>query len=183
MALPILVVIQVIISVVAMGALIAVVLQIGPLIEQKSALEAEINDLEELKKSHERNIEQLVNQLQEQQTTASIQAIEPQARSERVTGAQTTSGRAIYKYTLWLEVPAQLKSRIERVQYKLDHPSFAQDTVASSNEADGFAVNYRGWGCLAYVKITVMLKDGKVQPIYFNMCKALLAGGSSAPDR
>lgn len=184
---PRLVIIQIAISVVAIAVLIAVVLQISPLIEKKAELTAEIVDknaqiakhnarIEELgalKESLQNQIEQFADQLQEQETTSNIQSIKGQARSRRVTDSRTPSGRALYDYTLSVEVPAALKAKIRRVVYKFDHPSFSRSTLSSSNEANGFEVGYRGWGCLAVVKITIFLTDGTIQPIYFKMCQGL----------
>lgn len=179
-AFPKFVIVQVVISIVAAVMLIAVVLQIGPLIEKRAELEEEIEkknasvtELTELESSLRKDVEELVDQLKSQQTIASIQAIRPRAKSVPVPGDRTASGRAYYDFTLWLDVPGQLESKIARVQYKFDHPSFSNGTFVSDNEQSGFLVGYRGWGCLAVVKITVFLKDGAVQPIYFKMCAAL----------
>lgn len=166
--------------------MIAVVLQIGPLIEKRSELEAKIaqqiafiEELEQEKTSLEKSVDQLVEQLNKLET---IHSIQPKASSKYVPDFGTASGRPFYDYTLWLEVPADLNGKIKSVQYKLDHPSFARKTVSSYNEADGFAVGYRGWGCIAYIKITIFLTDGTAQPINFNACKAEVSAPNGRPD-
>ncbi len=177
---PRLVVIQVAVTVVAVLAMVALLLQIGPLVAKKSELEdtitrqnALILELEQQEDLLQQKIDQLVEQLTKLET---FKEIEPKARSEYIPGGETASGRALYEYALWLELPLQLQTQVEKVQYKLDHPTFVTGIATSAEESDGFAVSYTGWACIAYVKVTVFLKDGTVQPIHFNMCKSMTTG-------
>ena len=98
--------------------------------------------------------------------------VSPQASSLEVSG-QTTGGKQVFDFSVWLNVPAEDRNSIEKVSYLFNHPTFRQNTMISSDASTGFRIGYRGWGCLSSVIITISLKDGSSDKIDFDMCKKL----------
>ena len=99
--------------------------------------------------------------------------VRPMAREVPVADLRDGKGRPIYDFTLWVDVPTTLKERIQRVTYTFNNPTFKDKVQESTEPSDGFAVSYRGWGCLNLVTINVFFKDGPSQERPFNMCEAL----------
>lgn len=149
--------------------------------EEIAKQNSQFQELQQVEESLKSNIDKLIVQLKEQETVANIQDITLNVRDEVLGGRTTSSGRQLYKYTLRISVPEQLQSRITRVEYHFDHPSFSANTLISREPENDFAVSYIGWGCLALVKTIVSLDDGTTQPVYLNMCKALLSSGRVGP--
>jgi hypothetical protein len=79
----------------------------------------------------------------------------------------------VYRFTLWLSVPDNYRSRIKEVAYLLNHRTLNFVTMRSSDPSDGFAVGYTGWGCLRNVIITMTMSDGTSYKFSFDMCPAI----------
>jgi len=88
-------------------------------------------------------------------------------------GHQTSDGRELREYSLWVEVPDNRISELAEVSYFFNHPTFREKVQRSSNAIDGFRVKYIGWGCLYRIVITLVLENGQRHEIDFNMCQAL----------
>jgi transcription initiation factor IIF auxiliary subunit len=91
----------------------------------------------------------------------------PYAKFTKVKGKEGT-----YDFSLWLDVPNEQKSRIKKVTYVFNHPTFNNKVFVSNNQANGFMVSYRGWGCLSNVTIKIEGQYG-VSLISLDMCGAL----------
>jgi len=81
----------------------------------------------------------------------------------------------LYYFTFWLTGPDEVLSRINSVDYFLDHPSFTQKDLISKDRLSGFRQGYNGWGCLDSVLVKISFSDSSLHPtpIDFNQCKAL----------
>jgi hypothetical protein len=106
-------------------------------------------------------------------SVAGVSAIKAKARATPVTGLTDGAGRQDFDFLLWLEAPGPVKERIDRVAYHFDHPTFINKLRESNDPSSGFAVSYRGWGCLALVKIDIHYHDARTDTLYFDMCNAL----------
>jgi hypothetical protein len=80
-------------------------------------------------------------------------------------------------YYLCLGVADSLKNKITKVDYFLDDPTFQQKHYVSVNPLDSFKVNYRGWGCLYNVRISIFKNDKSSDTLYFKMCDNLKLKG------
>jgi hypothetical protein len=76
-------------------------------------------------------------------------------------------------YQIRLEVPNDLMTEIDHVDYLFNHPSFQTPMVSSANPNDGFAVAYRGYGCIHQVIVTLFRRHGAPEKIDFDQCRAL----------
>jgi phenylalanyl-tRNA synthetase alpha subunit len=110
---------------------------------------------------------------------ALAKVIVPKAKAKTVPGEKTASGKPVYDFQLWLDVPQDRKSEIRSVEYFFDHPTFLNKHFTSSDSSNGFAVNYRGWGALRLVVVTVNLREGAPLTLYFDMLKALKEKGTA----
>jgi hypothetical protein len=90
----------------------------------------------------------------------------------RASYVEVKGQKDIYDFSLWIDSPNEQKVQISKVIYVFDHPTFKTKEFTSSNQADGFKVSYRGWGCLSNVTIKIESRDVSSQ-IRFNMCEAL----------
>ena len=81
----------------------------------------------------------------------------------------------VYNFSISVDAPAEVLSRIESVTYEFNHPSFTEKSLLSNDKATHFQRAYTGWGCLASVLVHVKFSNPAVEapPIDFNMCKAL----------
>lgn len=66
-----------------------------------------------------------------------------------------------------------LKDDITEVVYDRNDPTFKQRFQVVKNKASSFASEYRGWGCLDHLLITIHFKDNSTKQIDFSMCKQL----------
>jgi septal ring factor EnvC (AmiA/AmiB activator) len=112
----------------------------------------------------------------EQQNVSNIlpisKSLKPSAACED-TRSKGSDNLERYRYTVWVEGPADLLGKIAEVTYLFDHPTFQNKLLRSSNREDRFKVGYIGWGCLDSVIVTYILQDGSRSPVDFNMCSAL----------
>jgi hypothetical protein len=102
------------------------------------------------------------------------QIIRPHAKAAPINGKKLKSGKQVYKFSLWLEISDNYKSKIYSAEYIFDHPSFIIDKVKESkNQLDGFKVEYEGWGAINSVDIILTLMDGTKVIINVNMLELL----------
>ncbi len=99
--------------------------------------------------------------------------VKPQAQASLVKGLKGYKGYDVYDFKLWIDVPENLKPQIKQVEYDFNDPSFLQKSETSRDPKNGFAVTYRGWGCLSLVTVNVYTRGGNKFPIYFDMCAKL----------
>jgi len=78
-----------------------------------------------------------------------------------------------FEFRLWLEVPEERRSALEKVTYVFNHPTFPEPEQTSTDAARGFPVSYVGWGALSRVIIRLHEKGGKTEEIAFNMHEAI----------
>ena len=171
--------VQLVVAAVAVVVTIAAALEIPQLLKTKKQLQSEIQFLEERKSEAETSLNALVDKLNKQQTTLIKGSIRPRASATEVAGVY--GDRQIYDFRLWLDASANLKQQIDKVSYTFDHPPFRNKVQESTDPSNEFEVRYRGWGCLYVVTIDVLLKDGRSEEIYFEMCGVLKERPASSP--
>ena len=93
-------------------------------------------------------------------------AVHPRASS-------TPVGNDLFLFKIWLDGADRFRPQIKKVSYFFNHPTFRQKVHESRDPATDFAVEYRGWGALDRVIITIYMEDGTTQEIAFNMLAAL----------
>lgn len=87
--------------------------------------------------------------------------------------AHPAAGGSLYVFSAELNASPDVLSRIEKVDYFFNHPSFRQQHLVGTNPADKFRVSYTGWGCLDQVVVTVYFNDGETRQSDVNMCNYL----------
>lgn len=92
--------------------------------------------------------------------------VEPRASS-------TPIDDRLFLFRIWLDVPDRLRPRIDKVSYFFNHPTFRRKVLDSRDPNTDFAVEYRGWGALDRVIITIEMADATTRDIAFNMLAAL----------
>lgn len=91
----------------------------------------------------------------------------------QATGKILSDGRPVYNFRIYVNSPPELLHNITKVTYDFNHPTFQHPHQEATNPQTRFETRYTGWGCLANVTVNVVLKDGTVQPIDFDMCKSI----------
>lgn len=86
-----------------------------------------------------------------------------------------------YDFTIWLEMTDAELRKIQKVTYYYNHPSFKRPKVEVTNMAGGFRTEYKGWGCLENMPITITYRGGKEENIIFRMCEYI--NNSSIPTK
>jgi hypothetical protein len=70
------------------------------------------------------------------ETTPLSAIIIPRATGEPIPGRFSRTGQQIYNFSLWIDVPEERKSEIEKVRYEFNHPTF-QDKINESINPGG----------------------------------------------
>lgn len=102
----------------------------------------------------------------------------PKASAEKIAGSDK-----LYTFAAWLEVPKERAPEIARVRYRFDHPTFRVKELSSTDARRNYRVEYKGWGALTHVVITIELRDGREEQMPWNMHQAISwdATGGTAP--
>jgi prokaryotic YEATS domain len=81
----------------------------------------------------------------------------------------------LYNFSFSLTDLDEVFRRIKSVDYFLDHPSFRQKDLISTDPLTNFQKSYKGWGCLDSVLVKITFDDPSLHaaPIDFNQCKSL----------
>lgn len=169
--------------VIVIGSLVYSATQLRTLEHRRDQLTAEIEKLEARKEQAVAGAALAVRTLQEVTKPISgtlAEVVHPQVRATPVPGAKAANGLPLYDFVLSVSVPEGRKSEIREVQYTFAHSSFLNKQQTSTDSSNGFAVSYRGWGCLSLVVIKLMLQNGSAVPLYFDECQAL---SSAIPTR
>jgi hypothetical protein len=67
--------------------------------------------------------------------------------------------RSLFAAKFWLSGPKDVLSKIGRVEYYFDHPSYHPPNKIGRNSSDGFTISYKAWGCIENVRITIIPRD------------------------
>jgi len=65
----------------------------------------------------------------------------------------------LFAAKFWLSGPKDVLSKIGRVDYYFDHPSYHPPHKIGKNASDGFTISYKAWGCIENVRITIVPRD------------------------
>ena len=80
----------------------------------------------------------------------------------------------MYAISLWVTGPQSILSRIQKVDYFFNDPTFNPKTKTGENLADGFRIDYNGWGCLHSLRVTIIPRDNLPNSTTdFDMCAGL----------
>jgi hypothetical protein len=91
------------------------------------------------------------------------------------------SGKKLYEFAVWLDLPAALRDRVRQVSYTFDHPTFLAKRHRATDAGSGFRSAYTGWGCLSTVSVQVEYRDGTpTDQFSFDQCALIVATGDSA---
>jgi energy-coupling factor transporter ATP-binding protein EcfA2 len=110
----------------------------------------------------------------EAQSTSLLNGVEIRASSESTGGVVEKTTLPLYHFKIWLDGPPEALERIRAVEYEFDHPTFREKTQISEDRRNRFERGYRGWGCLASVRVTVIpVGAGSPESVNFDMCAAV----------
>ncbi len=99
-------------------------------------------------------------------------AITPRASATALEGqGAADDGRPLYRISMWVEMPSELRPKIDSITYVMNHPSFATPRLQGDPD-DDFRVQYIGWGCLPTVIVECRSEDGSVVELDFDQCAA-----------
>lgn len=171
--LPMIVIVQVVVAIIAVVVTILAAYQLTPLIKSKEQLQADVELLTEKKKELEASNTKLIAEYNKLEPNFIANLIKPRASAKALTGVRDAKGRQVFELTARLEIAASLPRPISKVVYEFDHPTFNQKNMESHEASYGYAVTYKGWGCLNTVGVTVYFDDGTTTKLFFDMCAAL----------
>lgn len=97
----------------------------------------------------------------------------PHARAIAIPGLLDSQKRQVYDFTVWITSSQFTLNRIRKVSYQFGHETFIIKNRESEDSSNGFLVSYRGWGCMALVKISVEYVNQNSEIIYFDMCNKI----------
>jgi hypothetical protein len=108
------------------------------------------------------------------QRASLLTGVQIRASSESTGDTVEKTTLPLYHFKIWLDGEPEALARIKAVQYEFDHPSFPEKTQRSEDRRNGFERGYRGWGCLASVKVTLFPVNANSSPesVNFDMCAA-----------
>jgi len=91
------------------------------------------------------------------------------------TGRRTGSGDPEYIFSLWVEAKQPFLQEISSVEYRFLNSSFKHPIERSQDSSTGFRVQYKGWGCMEVVPVTINSKSESLPggTLDFNMCSQL----------
>jgi hypothetical protein len=84
-------------------------------------------------------------------------------------GLRDESGRQLFNFIVWLDLPYVRKADIKEVEYVFGDESFLRNRHTSSESSNGFAVGYLGWGAMTSVPITIAQNHGPDVTLRFRM--------------
>jgi hypothetical protein len=159
---------------------------------QKAALEAQLQELDRNRAILEDEIRALEKQWQiasEQNSKraeviqalsdAAAQPIPLEAVIQPRAVALPIEGGKGYLFKLWIGVPEPRKVEVKQVIYYFNHPSFGEDKLLKSTDpVNNFEVQYKGYGAMDRVIVTVHDTAGNKHKLAFNMYGALEADGA-----
>jgi hypothetical protein len=82
--------------------------------------------------------------------------------------------RPIYTVRIWIDVPKSRVSEVLKAEYHFDHESFVPKSRTAFDPDTGFALTYRGYGCVD-AKAALVGRDGTKHPLPFDMCGSWVA--------
>jgi len=100
-------------------------------------------------------------------------SIQVKTNATAIPGLKDPQNRQVFDFNLWVTSSQYTLNRIKKVTYNFHESSFMLKNRESTDGSNGFAVGYRGWGCLTGVAVDVEYDGGETERIYFNMCEAL----------
>ncbi len=84
-----------------------------------------------------------------------------------------------FMFKLWVDLPEPRKAEIKQVSYYFNHPSFGEDKLLKSTDpTNNFEVQYKGYGAMDRVIVTVHDTAENKYKLAFNMYAALKAEGA-----
>jgi uncharacterized protein YoxC len=151
---------------------------IGELQKQSASLDNEIQKKRDEYDALKRNVENFSFSTSSSDIHSNVQlgvagtALYEIQASAKLTGGHTSYGPE-YEFSAELRAKSEVLSKIDKVDYFFDHPTFRQPHMESNNPANNFRVSYVGWGCLSRVEVTIFFKDGGKRSSTFDMCSQL----------
>jgi len=82
-------------------------------------------------------------------------------------------GRPLYHFEVWLEAPAEVKSRLVAVAYDFNTPAVRPQSQVSSEQKTGFRVSVGGLACADKITVTLKFDDGRSQQVAVDGCRLL----------
>lgn len=160
--------VQVILVIIALIAFLYISSKVSVKMEEYRSVEQKLTQARREYDALKANTEKLYSV----KVTPQNEVYEVKATAE-ATGRLTEGGKPEYRFSVYLNSPPELLSRIRKVTYDFNHPTFTTPHVEEIDPGTMFATHYIGWGCLRNVVVTVFLEDNTVQTIDFDMCRSI----------
>jgi hypothetical protein len=90
--------------------------------------------------------------------------------------------RPVYQVRVWVDLPKTRAAEVLKVEYFFDHASFVPKLQTAFDGDAGFALSYRGYGCVD-ATATLVLADETRHPLPFDMCAQWKAAASTAAGK
>jgi hypothetical protein len=113
------------------------------------------------KEFSDKNYNEVVEMLRQQQTFPIDSLIVPRAISVPISGSTN------YDFLIWIDVPSFRREEIKQVTYTWPCSGFSDKVHVGKEPSLGFAFGYRGWGYCPHILITVEHSDGTEYEINF----------------
>ena len=88
-------------------------------------------------------------------------------------GGMDEAGNMLYRFDVWLEIPAETKPRIAAVEYAFDAPSAKPPKRSSKDGKTGYRVSFGGLTCATAIAVTVTFDDGNAASAKVDGCEVL----------
>lgn len=88
-------------------------------------------------------------------------------------GGVDADGMPLYRFDVWLDAPAGVRSQIRSVSYEYRAPSAQPPTQSSTASGDGFRVKFGAAACAEKATITLVMRDGQQRSVDVDGCKIL----------
>lgn len=90
-----------------------------------------------------------------------------------VVSVSETNTENVYNFVIELHGIDAIKDQVSKVVYDLNHSSFKNRYITTTNSSNNFSGGYYGWGCLQNVIVYIYYTDGTYDSFEVNLCEEL----------
>ena len=138
-----------------------------------NSLEADIETKEAQREALDARVTKLKDEIDQLKHAPLEELVAVGAVGVELDGKKDRTGRQLYDFSYWLDVPNNRKRDISRVEYRRRLGERLQDVLIGKEPSNGFGVSYLGWGCFGAVDVTIVETTGKTATIQFNQCEIM----------
>lgn len=92
---------------------------------------------------------------------------------EEAVGGVDAEGLPLYRFTVWLDAPAETRARVQSVSYRFPAPGAKPPSAVSLDKSTGFKVKFGGASCSGKINVTIAFEGGAERRLQVDGCDIL----------